>query len=89
LLALRLEDLSGNAGLIGPFVGHPAPITLVNANVADNKKYAAAYKSVTAAFRLPAPLCQQIYSSRFARHFYSAEMRAAFVRRWSQEQGPA
>lgn len=83
LLVLRLEDLDRNADLIGRFVGHPGPVTLINANVAENKRYAEAYKTVTANFRLPASLCQTIYGSAYARHFYGPAMRAAFVRRWA------
>lgn len=86
LLVVRLEDLDRNAGLIGRFVGHSGPVTLVKANVAESKSYAEAYRAVTTAFRLPASLCQAIYGSRYALHFYSPGMRTTFVRRWSQEQ---
>lgn len=89
LLALRLEDLDRNTDRIGSFVGHPAPLSLVKANVAENKSYAAAYQTVTTTFKLPASLCRTIYDSRYARHFYSPEMRAALARRWSQEEGRA
>ncbi len=84
LLVLRLEDLDCNAGMIGHFVRHSGPVMLIKANIAENKHYAEAYRAVNAAFRLPPPLCRQIYGTRYAETFYTPEMRAAFVQRWSQ-----
>lgn len=85
LLVLRLEDLSRQVGLLGEFVGYRRPIALVRANEAQQHSYAESYKNAVTQFRIPEATCQTIYASRYAQHFFSPAMRAAFVRRWAGE----
>ncbi|MEZ5540430.1 MAG: putative capsular polysaccharide synthesis family protein [Pseudomonadota bacterium] len=89
LLVLRVElDDRVKAQAIGDFLGLDN-FELVRSNVASQKSYAAQYAQFRDRVRLPAALLEQMYESRYARHFYSAAERAAFRARWSGASGPA
>jgi len=72
VLVLRLEDLDRNWNrAIAEFLGLEAGIKLVGVNIAKDKKYYPAYQYVMENIALPRSVLTKIYSSRFAKHFYS------------------
>jgi hypothetical protein len=85
VLVLRLEDLdkSFNNALI-KFLDLESPIKMLKSNVGENKKYAVAYRHVLENITLPKSVCAKIYSSKYARHFYSENMRNQFIQKWSK-----
>ena len=83
LLVIKLEKLNQCATTaMHEFLGL-ADFRLLESNKAEDKEYAAIYQ----AFRRDLPLSQdyigRMYASRVAQHFYTAEERAAFRRKWS------
>ena len=53
-------------------------------NVGDDKKYAQVYKSFKKAISLPEDYLDKMYSSKYARHFYSDEEIASFRSKWKR-----
>ena len=84
-LILRQEDFDRLPAILESFFGLPEGHVEVRAeNVAGERPNAAVYEELTARFRLPAKLLDEVYGSRYARHFYSAEELDAFKARWSE-----
>ena len=82
LLLFRMEDLARVfTEAMQEFMGISIPI--VRANEAASKEYYDAYKAVTKRIVLPRAVCEKIYSSRHARHFYSDELRSEFISKWT------
>jgi hypothetical protein len=82
LLILRSElDDGRKAEAVADFLGLPQ-FRLVRSNVADDKPYAVAYREFRDKLVLPQELLDEIYTSRYALHFYSARERAACRARW-------
>ncbi|MEZ4541861.1 MAG: putative capsular polysaccharide synthesis family protein [Chloroflexota bacterium] len=83
LLVIKLEKLNQCApAAMREFLGLD-DFRLLETNKAEDKEYAAIYQ----AFRRELPLSEayidRMYNSRVAQHFYTAEERAAFRRKWS------
>jgi hypothetical protein len=57
------------------------------ANVAEGKALAQLYREFNRAIVIPDAYFEKMYSSRLARHFYSAEEIDEFKNRWSQSAG--
>jgi glucosyl-dolichyl phosphate glucuronosyltransferase len=88
MLLLRLEDLDR----VGPealarFLGLPAPLELVRANVRAGASGGDAYRELMGQLTLDIEVCDKIYSSRFARHFYDDAEISAFTAKWCH-RGP-
>ncbi len=85
LLLMRLEDLNECAEhAMFEFLGLE-DFELHNSNVGDEKDYAELYQ----AFKekpLPAEYLEKMYSTRSARHFYSADELRKFAARWRGEK---
>lgn len=83
LLLLRLENLNDCAArAMHEFLGLDG-FSLHNANLGEEKEYAEIYR----AFKnqpLPMEYVQKMYSTKFARHFYTEAELASFTRRWTQ-----
>lgn len=83
LLVLRCElDDRTKALAIGDFLGLDE-FEIVRSNVASEKSYARQYAEFKQRIRLPPALLDQMYDSKFARHFFSREERDIFRERWS------
>lgn len=89
LLVLRTEsDDALKERAVAELTGLP-DLRLRNTNVSENKVYAAHYKAFKERIRLPGALLDEMLESRYARHFYTPEERAAVRRRWLQPTDPA
>lgn len=86
-LVLRMEDLSRIGSIvISEFLGLTESIPLVHANVRSAKNEGKAYQLVKTKFKLSRAFCEEVYSSRFVRHFYSKAMVDEFIRKWSRPE---
>lgn len=61
------------------------PMRLDRFNSADDHAYGACYAEFKRRVRIPYRYAAQIYASRFMHHFYTAEERTAFWRRWEPQ----
>lgn len=59
-------------------------ISLVKTNVSDSKSYHQLYRKFINWLRLPEKYLDQMYSSRYARHFYTREEISRFRKRWTE-----
>lgn len=62
-----------------------SPISLARFNSATDHAYGSHYAEFKRRVRIPYRFAAKIYQSRFMHHFYSAEERAAFWRRWEPQ----
>ncbi len=84
LLLIRLEDLDSCAGqAFKEFLGMP-DFKLKKSNEATNKWYKEIYKEFISKIVLPEKYLNEIYDSKFSRHFYSPEELDAFRAKWTQ-----
>lgn len=80
LLILRCEDLDrvfSDAVRVFLELGQRLPLRRSNVNLSGW------YRAALEGLALPRDVCERVYASRYARHFYSEVERAAFIRRWS------
>jgi hypothetical protein len=87
ILVLRsdLDDVS-KAKCLGEFLGVEG-ITLAPANVSAQKPYAEAHREFLRKVRLPEEYVNRMLDSKYARHFFSTEERAAIRSKWMGESG--
>jgi hypothetical protein len=87
-LVLRCE-LSDEvkAGAIADFL-NLEEFTIVRSNRTSDKPYAYQYDEFRRRIRLPATLLDELYESKFAKHFYSDEERRQWRTRWLTGSGP-
>lgn len=82
VLLLKLEKLNDCAAeAFRAFMGLEA-FQLVASNTAEDKSYADLYKAFRREVALPESYLDAQYATRFAGHFYTADERAAFRRKW-------
>jgi hypothetical protein len=82
ILLIRLENLDQcGAQALRDFMGIDS-FKLIGKNVGSKKTYAAVYRDVLENIRLPGDYIDRMYSSKYARHFYSAEEIAHFRLKW-------
>jgi hypothetical protein len=82
VLLLRLESLNQCApAAMREFMGLDA-FELVESNTAEDKSYADLYKAFRRELALPESYLDRVYGTRFANHFYRADERDAFRRKW-------
>ena len=85
LLILRCElDDRVKAQAIADFLDLDK-FDIVRSNVASEKDYASQYAEFRQRIKIPPALLDQMYNSKFARHFYSSEEREKFHAHWSGE----
>jgi hypothetical protein len=83
LLVLRCDlDDRTKAQAIADFIGLDK-FEILRSNVASDKNYASPYSMFKQRIKLPPALLDQMYDSKFARHFFSREERELFRKRWS------
>jgi hypothetical protein len=86
-LVLRMEDLDRSFNdAISEFLGIRNTINMLKSNVSEEKKHSDAYRYVFDNITIPKSVCMRIYSSEYARHFYTESMRRDLIRRWSIEE---
>ncbi|MBW2020574.1 MAG: hypothetical protein JRI58_11090 [Deltaproteobacteria bacterium] len=84
-LLIRLEDLSKCLkAAMADFLNIP-DVALIRSNVGANKAYKQLYAKVESSIRIPRDSLDKIYSSKYARTFYSEEEICRFKRRWSED----
>ena len=85
VLILRLEDLANSFNsAISEFLNPDKPIQMSQANVGKDKRYSGEYRYVLENITIPKSVCTKIYSSRYAKHFYSESMRNELIQKWSR-----
>ena len=85
ILIMRLEDLNNCFQVaLGEFLAITQPINKVSENTATTKPYKKQYLEVIDKLKIPRTVCELIYSSKYARHFYSKEMLDTFIERWAK-----
>ncbi len=89
VLILRAElDDAVKAAVLGEFLDIPG-FTLTRDNEGEQKEYRDLYRAFREDIRFPAWYLEEMYGSRFARHFYSAAEITRFRRRWRPREGEA
>jgi hypothetical protein len=87
LLVIRLEDLNSCfEPALKEFLEIQKPIKMMVENVATQKPYKKQYVEVVNKMKLPRDVCELIYSSKFAKHFYSDQMLNDLIKKWSEER---
>jgi hypothetical protein len=84
LLLVRLEDLNRCAAQAFQEFLDLAQFSVVSANVGELKGYASFYRALKSSIVFPTSYLDRMYSSDFAKHFYSEAERQAFEARWSK-----
>ena len=90
LLLLRMEDLSRVfAEAMNEFM--KLSVSLVSSNEATSKVYSESYQAVLKKYALSAAAGKNIYSSRYAQHFYPEEVRTRLMEKWTttKQHGPS
>src|SRR4051812_990423 len=86
-LPLREETLPAAPAALAAFLGRPAPVPVPARNEAATKEYGGRYREFLASVRLSERVLDEVYGSRYARHFYADSELERFRRRWTH--GPA
>src|SRR4051794_3894981 len=87
VLLLRQENLHAAPAALAAFLGRPAPVPVPARNEAATKEYGGRYREFLASVRLSERVLDEVYGSRYARHFYADSELERFRRRWTH--GPA
>jgi hypothetical protein len=82
VLLLRQENLDTAPEVLGRFLGRPGPVPVPARNQATTKEYGEVYADFLRSVRLPDPVLDEVYGSRYARHFYADTELTRFRRRW-------
>ncbi|VEP16806.1 conserved hypothetical protein [Hyella patelloides LEGE 07179] len=86
ILIIRLEDLNNCFNTATKkFFSINKNLDLRAENVASYKEYKAQYIEAIAKIKIPRDVCELIYSSRYAKHFYSDEMLNKLIEKWTKE----
>jgi hypothetical protein len=84
LLVIKSEiDDDIKSQVIADFLGLKK-LKLVRANVAAHKSYADIYRKFKESIVIPERLLDEMYESKYARHFYSSKEIQSFRERWSR-----
>jgi len=84
ILLIRMEDLDRSFhSAIDGFLG-VGEIKLINENTASNKYYSKQYKEILEEFSLTRDVCEKVYSTKYAQHFYTPEEREALILKWTK-----
>ncbi|MDJ0844898.1 putative capsular polysaccharide synthesis family protein [Crocosphaera sp.] len=82
LLLIRTEDINSKMEEAIKEFMNIEEFKLSNANVANNKKYANKYKRFQQSIKLPESYIEEMYDSKYTRHFYSEEEIENFKAKW-------
>ena len=84
VLLLRMEDLDKCATVAVNKLLNLDAFEITRANVGEDKEYAALYRKFLDQLEIPASHLDQMYGSKMALHFYSAQELAKFRDRWDR-----
>ena len=79
---MRLEDLDRCGPVAFEEYLGMEDMALTKANVSSEQPYAAAYRTLMNQAIIPLSYADRMYSSRYARHFYSDKERECFRAKW-------
>jgi glycosyltransferase involved in cell wall biosynthesis len=83
LLVIRMEDINRCASqALDEFLGLKN-FTILNSNLSAEKDYTAIYEAFKS-LPLPMDYVDKVYSTKYARHFYSKEEITGFKQRWTR-----
>ena len=82
VLLLRQENLDAAPAALAGFLGVGAPVPVGARNQASAKEYGDRYRDFLRDVRVPDPVLDEVYGSRYARHFYADSELVRFRRRW-------
>ncbi len=86
VLVLKLEKLDSCYGqALEEFLDIQLSGPSIKANRGDQKKYSHEREMIKKYLQLSPEACQNIYSTRFVKHFYSQDERDTFIARWSRQ----
>ena len=86
LLIVRLEDMNACfQAALGEFFKINKPIEIASQNIGKEKQYKDQYLEVINKIKIPRDICELIYSSKYAKHFYSDDMLNNFIQRWTKK----
>jgi len=89
LLVIRSEIADeAKSRAIGAFLGLPA-FQLINTNIGEEKDYGGTYRAFKREIKLPTEYVERMCASKYFRHFYGDETRAAVRAKWEQQAEPA
>jgi len=84
-LLMRLESFDHLPDALGEFYGiPPESVRVVSENRARDRDDHTRYAELQGGLRLPREKLEQLYASRYVRHFYSGDEIDAFRARWEQ-----
>lgn len=84
VLLLRQENLSAAPEALAAFLGRSGAVDVPARNEAASKEYGVRYRGFLESVRLPGPVLDQAYGSRYARHFYADTELEQFRQRWAR-----
>jgi hypothetical protein len=86
VLLIRLEDLNRvHAAALQEFLGID-DLTIVKASAGDAAEFPMVYEAFLRSLSLPSWYVDEIYASRYTRHFYTEEEIRAFRNRWKTRE---
>jgi hypothetical protein len=88
VLLLRQENLTAAPDAVARFLGLDGSVPVPPRNEAAAKEYGARYREFLGAVKLTDPVLDQVYGSRYARHFYADSELDRFRRRWRNGPEP-
>lgn len=87
VLLIRLENLTECARDAFKEFLNVEDFSLTNTNIGSEKDYAPIYKKLKDSIRLPDSYIDEMYTSKYTRHFYSEAEIARFETRWRRNMG--
>lgn len=85
-MVIRLEDLNNCfQTALSEFLVIDNSLNILSKNIATKKQYKQQYIEVLNTIKIPRTICEAIYSSRYAKHFYDDDMLENFIQRWTKE----
>jgi hypothetical protein len=85
VLLIRLEDLDKSFTKAVKKFFNLEGIVLVKENITSKKEYYELYRQVTDEISIPLEVCEKIYSTRYARHFYTPSEISGFIKKWNKK----
>lgn len=86
VLLLKLENIKYNASSAFKEFLNLDKFVMTNDNTADEKEYYAIYQDFLENLILPESYLDRMYSSKYARHFYTDEEIGVFKAKWSRKR---
>ena len=82
-LVMRLEDMARVFDKAIYRFMNLEKVCLQRMNVGSKKYYSTQYKEVLKLLKLPLRVCEQIYSTKYAQHFYTPDEISCLIKKWT------